>query len=128
MAVAFSDVSGGNPASWEWDFGDGNSSTLQNPVHVYSSSGSYTVNLTITNTLGSNSSVKTNYIKVFSPVGADFSGVPRSGITPFPVSFTDTSTGSPTGWAWYFGDENYTQPWTQMTASADWSGRSPLYK
>jgi PKD repeat protein len=40
------------------------------------------------------------------------------------VQFTDASTGSPTGWAWFFGDETYTQAWTQMNASAGWSGRS----
>jgi PKD repeat protein len=38
------------------------------------------------------------------------------------VGFTDTSQGSPTGWAWYFGDEPYTRTWTQQSASAGWSG------
>ena len=55
---------------------------------------------------------------------ATFTGVPTSGTVPLTVSFTDQSTGSPTGWAWFFGDENYTEPWTQMTASAGWSPRS----
>jgi len=54
---------------------------------------------------------------------ANFTATPTSGIAPLPVSFTDTSTGSPTGWAWFFGDENYTQAWTQMNASAGWTGR-----
>jgi PKD repeat protein len=55
---------------------------------------------------------------------AAFNGTPTSGTVPLTVSFTDQSTGSPTGWAWYFGDENYTEPWTQMIASAGWSARS----
>jgi PKD repeat protein len=54
---------------------------------------------------------------------ADFSGVPTSGTGPTPVSFTDLSLNNPTGWAWFFGDETYTAPWTLMNASAGWSGR-----
>jgi PKD repeat protein len=54
---------------------------------------------------------------------ADFSGVPTSGTGPMPVSFTDLSLNNPTGWVWYFGDETYTVPWTEMNASAGWSGR-----
>ena len=52
---------------------------------------------------------------------AMFNGTPVSGIAPMTVTFTDESTGNPEGWAWYFGDENYTVPWTQMNASAGWS-------
>ncbi len=57
-----------------------------------------------------------------SPV-ANFTGTPTYGQVPLTVSFTDLSTNSPTGWAWYFGDETYLEPWTQMTASAGWSPR-----
>ena len=38
---------------------------------------------------------------------AAFGGTPVSGASPLTVTFTDSSTGSPTGWAWYFGDENF---------------------
>src|SRR5665647_827275 len=55
---------------------------------------------------------------------AEFDGTPISGTAPLTVTFTDQSTGNPTGWAWYFGDENYTVPWTQMTSSAGWSARA----
>ncbi len=54
---------------------------------------------------------------------AMFNGTPVSGIAPLTVTFTDQSTGNPAGWAWYFGDENYTAPWTQLNASAGWSVR-----
>ena len=54
---------------------------------------------------------------------ADFTGTPTSGTLPLTVSFTDSSTNSPSGWAWFFGDENYTAPWTQMNAGAGWSAR-----
>ena len=54
---------------------------------------------------------------------AEFNGMPRTGQSPLTVNFMDQSTGSPTGWAWYFGDENFTAPWTQVNASAGWSAR-----
>ena len=38
---------------------------------------------------------------------ASFSASPTSGVAPMTVNFTDTSSGSPTGWAWYLGDETY---------------------
>ena len=53
----------------------------------------------------------------------DFSAIPRSGAAPLDVQFTDATTGSPAGWAWYFGDENYSAPWTVMNASSGWSIR-----
>ena len=54
---------------------------------------------------------------------AAFSGTPTTGQAPLTVAFTDQSTGSPTGWAWFFGDENYTGPWTEVNASAGWMAR-----
>jgi hypothetical protein len=48
---------------------------------------------------------------------------PREGIAPLAVQFNDTSSNTPTGWAWFFGDENFTAPWTEMNASAGWSAR-----
>ncbi|MFA4851768.1 MAG: PKD domain-containing protein [Bacteroidales bacterium] len=52
--VLFTDLSINNPASWLWDFGDGSMSSTQNPAHVYWQGGFYTVTLTVTNILGSN--------------------------------------------------------------------------
>ncbi|MCU0628921.1 MAG: PKD domain-containing protein, partial [Methanoregulaceae archaeon] len=46
LAIRFSDNSSNTPTSWSWEFGDGATSTSQNPVHTYLSEGSYTVNLT----------------------------------------------------------------------------------
>ena len=54
---------------------------------------------------------------------ASFIGTPTSGAPPLTVQFTDTTTNTPTGWAWYFGDESYTAPWMQMAAAAGWSAR-----
>ncbi|MFN8298849.1 MAG: PKD domain-containing protein [Chitinophagales bacterium] len=52
----FIDYSAYNPVSWFWDFGDGSSSTLQNPTHTYNSQGSWTVCLTTTDGNGCSSS------------------------------------------------------------------------
>jgi len=55
---------------------------------------------------------------------AGFIANQTNGTVPFAVQFTDTSTNSPTSWAWYFGDETYTAPWTQVNASAGWAARA----
>ncbi|HWR84037.1 MAG TPA: PKD domain-containing protein [Candidatus Deferrimicrobium sp.] len=105
LTVNFTDQSTGFPTSWAWDFGDGGTSTAQNPSHTYTTAGSFTVTLTATNTAGSDSEIKTNYITVTSGAPtADFSGVPTSGTAPLAVNFTDLSTGGPSSWAWTFGD------------------------
>ena len=52
----------------------------------------------------------------------DFSVNVNSGTAPLTVSFTDLSLNNPSGWAWYFGDETFTAPWTEVKG-ADWSGR-----
>jgi PKD repeat protein len=58
----------------------------------------------------------------FTPV-ASFTGKPITGSAPLEVSFTDTSTGEPTDWAWYFGDETLTGTWTEVTDHAGWEER-----
>jgi tripartite motif-containing protein 71 len=64
LTVTFKDTSTGSPTSWRWSFGDGSTKTSQNPIHMYSKAGSYTVKLTATNSLGSNTTTKTGYIVV----------------------------------------------------------------
>ena len=108
LTVDFTDQSTYNPTSWSWTFGDGGTSTLQNPSHTYTTAGTYTVALTATNAYGSNTLTKTNYITVTAPPTdppvADFSGTPTTGYAPLTVAFTDLSTGVPTSWSWTFGD------------------------
>ncbi|RPI40732.1 MAG: PKD domain-containing protein, partial [Methanoregulaceae archaeon] len=62
--IRFNESSTGFIESYHWSFGDGNQSTLQNPLFVYSRPGTYTVNLTVTNSTASDSRVKTNYIRI----------------------------------------------------------------
>ena len=70
LSVKFTDKSTGSPTEWKWNFGDGseiidgNTSAYQNPTHVYSKAGTYTVKETAINAVGRNTVMKTNYITV----------------------------------------------------------------
>lgn len=66
LIVSFTDQSTNSPTSWIWDFGDGTTSTQQNYSKTYNSAGIYTVKLTATNSYGSNTNTKNNYIIVTS--------------------------------------------------------------
>ncbi|HEY6979242.1 MAG TPA: PKD domain-containing protein [Chitinophagaceae bacterium] len=107
LRAQFTDLSTGNPSSWLWNFGDGQTSIAQNPSVTYTSPGVYSVSLTVQNSAGSNSITKTNYIVVDSFLTARFINIVSSGCIPLPVSFIDQSTpGSAaiTSWRWNFGD------------------------
>ena len=107
LSAFFTDISTGSPTSWSWNFGNGQTSVAQNPFIVYSSPGTYTVTLTVTNGLGNNSITKTNYIVVDPSSAANFGVSSNNGCTPFPVTFTDLSggaSGTITNWSWDFGD------------------------
>ncbi|AKB51197.1 cell surface protein [Methanosarcina barkeri str. Wiesmoor] len=109
LSVNFTDQSTGSPTSWFWDFGDGTNATEQNPVHIYSKVGNYTVNLTVENADGSNSEVKTEYIVVSEPLPgapvANFTANRTSGKAPLDVQFTDVSTGNISSYAWDFDND-----------------------
>ncbi|MER3470559.1 MAG: hypothetical protein C4330_04310 [Chitinophagaceae bacterium] len=108
IVVNFTDRSTGSPTSWSWDFGNGSTSTRQNPSTTYFTPGTYTVTLTVTNANGSNTIVRTDYITVYDPPSVDFSATNRTGCTPAVVQFSDISTTPPgttiTSWTWDFGD------------------------
>jgi PKD repeat protein len=106
LSVVFSDQSTGEVTSWSWNFGDTGTSTEQNPTHVYSTSGAYTVSLTVTGPGGADGETKVGYVVVSVPVPptADFSATPTSGAAPLTVVFSDLSTGDVTSWSWDFGD------------------------
>ncbi len=67
--IHFTDLTTGGVTSWQWDFGDGTSSTDQHPTHIYVTSGTYSVTLTSTNSFGPSTVTKTNYIIVTKPAG-----------------------------------------------------------
>lgn len=98
---------------WSWKFGDGGTSTLQNPSHIYANPGKYSVTLTV-KAVSSNGYItqtvtKGYYITVGNtlPPVAAFSANPVSGNAPLSVQFTDASTGAPTKWFWSFGDRTF---------------------
>ena len=66
LEVTFTDLSYSYITTWTWNFGDGNTSHEQNPVHTYTGAGTYSVSLTVTNYFGTNSLTKWNYIHVTS--------------------------------------------------------------
>jgi len=69
LSVAFTDTSTNAPTSWAWTFGDGGTSSAQNPTHSYTVAGTYTVTLIATNAAGSNTKTRTAYVTVANPSG-----------------------------------------------------------
>ncbi len=88
--VQFFDQSNNNPTSWSWDFGDGNTSTQQNPTHTYISGGTYTVTLIATNQFGSDTEIKNNYVTVnlsgATPVASSCTPVTGDGSLGFGIT------------------------------------------
>jgi len=74
LEVNFTDESRGTIESWLWDFGDGSTSTDQNPTHVYEYQDIFTVSLTVTGPAGGDTMTKPNYITVVSSDNPDLSG------------------------------------------------------
>lgn len=122
LQVQFINTSVGEYTSSHWDFGDGQSSTEVNPTHTYAMPGSYTVQLTVTGSSGSNQSSQSGYIQVrtLQPPTAAFSASRQSGLAPLTVQFTNTTIGDYTSSQWHLGDgqsstdmaptHTYTQP------------------
>ena len=104
VIVAFQDSSRGGATSWSWDFGDGETSTDQNPEHTYRVAGAYTVGMTVGAPGGSDTIEKLDLIEVKSGVLADFNADSTSGRSPLTVAFIDSSRGSVVSWSWSFGD------------------------
>src|ERR1700722_18953615 len=107
LAVAFKDQSTNNPTSWEWDFGNGATSSNQNPNVSYSTAGTYTVTLIVKNASGANAVRMTNYITVFPSPTVSFSANITLACAPANIQFTNTSQpgqGSIVSYNWNFGD------------------------
>ncbi len=98
--------SSGIGISYLWDFGNGDTSVDMNPSHLYTTSGNYTITLTVTDTNSCDSIlVKSNAVTVFDyPTAGFFVDTNASDCPPFLVRFTDTSVANIDSWEWDFGD------------------------
>jgi PKD repeat protein len=107
LTVQFTDESSGNPTSWSWDFdNDGNvDSTEQNPTHVFTTAGSYSVRLVARNTNTNGTKTSADLVRALGPVVPSFTTSTVGGPAPLSVTFTDTSTEEPTSWAWDFDND-----------------------
>lgn len=125
FAVAFTDTSTGPPMSWNWNFGDGQTSTEQNPVHVYNRGSVFSVSLNVTKNGVSNTIIKDGYIDTMNlpPDTAipGFTSDVMSGDLPLVVNFVGSSTGGNVdNWSWDFGDS---QTSTQQNPVHTYSSR-----
>lgn len=99
-----SSMSSGTLTSYQWNFGDGSTSTLQNPVHTYTTSGNYLVSLIVTSSKGC-SDTAVNIVTVNPPPVAAFTFTTICQGSP--VTFNDNSSiqqGNINQWMWNFGD------------------------
>ncbi|MHB8522642.1 MAG: PKD domain-containing protein [Limisphaerales bacterium] len=123
LTVQFTDTSTAGPyviTSWAWDFGDGSTSTAQNPpAHTYPNAGTYTTRLTVTADNGLPSLPASATIQVVNPVTASFTWTPTTGQDPLTVHFTDQSTvlypQTISEWQWTFGDGSTYTAYTDAT-------------
>lgn len=107
LVVRFTDQTTGGATFWDWDLGNGQLSTAQNPVVAYSQPGTYTVKLVVRNATGIAQTIKTDYITVYPSPTVGFTADMTTGCAPVKVNFSDNSSipnGSITGWLWNFGD------------------------
>jgi PKD repeat protein len=97
-SVTFTDTSTGTPTSWLWDFGDGESSTSQNPTHIYTEPGDYTVVLYATNDCGTHRSTQSTVVQVNDEPGFSWNPADTSGVSVvlsnYNTTFTETAGNS----------------------------------
>jgi bacillolysin len=115
--INFSDISFSNPTTWTWDFGDGNTSNMQNPSHTYLNEGVYTVKLIVSNSFGVDSLVELDYITVDKPNGPQVND--ESSCLASAITFNATPSSSGAVIHWYqnqtggnpiFSGSTYTTP------------------
>lgn len=95
----------GTITNWQWNFGDNQTSTYQNPQHAFSNVTNYTVSLVVTSQYGCTDTLRKNVTVIAGPT-ANFNINPNPVQSLETVTFTDLSTGpsSLVNWYWAFGD------------------------
>ncbi|MGD1061199.1 MAG: PKD domain-containing protein, partial [Methanomassiliicoccales archaeon] len=110
-----------------WEFGDGGTSTKENPTHIYEKNGSYFVTLTVTDPDGEHNTTGPRPIEIMDIVPtADFNTAPNEPVEGQPVHFIDNSTGYDplVNWTWSFGDEQVgfgSSPWHTYAKNGTYS-------
>jgi gliding motility-associated-like protein len=105
VTINFTNLSNPPGSNWVWDFGDGSTSTQENPSHTYTSHGDYTVTLAVSTNEGCDDTLTwNNYIHIYPQPVAEFTMDPDPAKPGVPVNFNSTSVGDT--WLWDFGDGN----------------------
>lgn len=110
LGIAFTDLSvanSGTDVEWTWDFGDGNTSSSQNPQHTYMVAGTFGVTLKVKNSTGCFTFLnKPNFITISGGALAGFSVGSNSGCgAPATIGFNNSSIGTGIlNYQWFFGD------------------------
>ena len=110
LIVEFQDLSTGSPTTWLWDFGNGNTSTLKNPIAIYNNPGIYDVKLTVSDLGSTDSKTIFSLVKVFdNPEIVILSDSSESGCIPLTVNFENLVLydSSFTSFLWDFGDGGF---------------------
>ena len=111
LTVKFTDASTGTFSTYNWSFGDGSYSDEANPVHIFTSAGTYTVTHTVSGSAGTSDPAATTTITV-TGLGVSFVSNVTTGVASaghaLPVSFTSgvTGAGGSTSYLWDFGDNS----------------------
>ncbi|MCB0430644.1 MAG: PKD domain-containing protein [Flavobacteriales bacterium] len=100
-------MGGDSVVAWYWQFGDGDTSSLRDPIHVYPTNGGYPVELIVTTNVGCKDTV-TSSVTVLAPPHADFQTDKTLLKGSESIQFTDLSTGGIVSWFWDFGDSTGT--------------------
>ncbi|WP_306452327.1 PKD domain-containing protein [Foetidibacter luteolus] len=103
LPIKFKDLSTGKITDWFWNFGDGTSSTLQNPSHIYKDTGHFSITLTVMSAGCEDSVTIKEYIHIKPPVSRFTTVVDCS--QPYFKQFTNRSIDA-TSYTWNFGDGN----------------------
>ncbi len=128
LTVNFTNNSSGASVFF-WDFGDGTTSTVQHPAHIYQNAGSYTVTLIVTDATGCSDTLVTPTAYNVAQAVVNYVPPPTfTGCAPYPVNFSDASGAA--SYLWDFGDGTtstaanpyhiYTEPGTYVVALTTW--------
>ncbi len=126
LIVQFTDTSTGVPEEWAWSFGDGNGSTEKDPLHVYSTIGSFQVSLGVSNTYGAHTRIANGYINVTPAVGKDVFIEADRGGSVVPGGFLEFTVVSPVAWMKIGGQVRKLEPGDRIRLVAEGNGKGKI--